>query len=192
MALLPVTLTNCYITISPPCQDRHTMCWRSCVSSFIEFLVNFPLSNFQHWYQSAAEGASSKMNYGTCMLAGVAVQALSRGHQSTSECLRFAQENISQIKKLKTWEIMDFYRTSKLISATLGVSRTIYVNVDSPYLGFPHFNVLGGYQWEKLPCIIFLLPFCWMWQYREPAKVGWKPPMKKYQIALRWNEFSLI
>ena len=31
-----------------------------------------------------------------------------------------------------------------------------------------------------------------MWQYREPAKVGWKPPMKKYQIALRWNEFSLI
>ena len=134
--LLPITLNDCYITISPPCQDRHTMCWRSCVSSFIEFLVNFPLSIFQHWYQSAAEGASSQMNYGTCMLAGVAVQALSRGHQSTSECLRFAQENISQIKKLKTWEIMDFYRTSKLISATLGVSRTIYVNVDSPYLGF--------------------------------------------------------
>ena len=39
--LLPITLNDCYITISPPCQDRHTMCWRSCVSSFIEFLVNF-------------------------------------------------------------------------------------------------------------------------------------------------------
>ena len=28
----------------------------------------------------------------------------------------------------------------------LGVSRTIYVNVDSPNLGFPYFNFLGGYQ----------------------------------------------
>ena len=93
------------------------------------------------------------------MLAGVAVQALSRGHQSTSECLRFAQENISQIKKLKTWEIMDFYRTSKLISATLGVSRTIYVNVDSPYLGFPHFNVLGGTSEKNYPVSYFCYLF---------------------------------
>ena len=28
----------------------------------------------------------------------------------------------------------------KLISARLGVSRTIYVHVDSPNLGFPYFN----------------------------------------------------
>ena len=27
----------------------------------------------------------------------------------------------------------------------LGVSRPIYVNVDSPNLGFPYFNFLGGY-----------------------------------------------
>ena len=40
----------------------------------------------------------------------------------------------------------------KLILARLGVSRPIYVNVDSPNLGFPHFNFLGGYQWEKTPC----------------------------------------
>ena len=29
----------------------------------------------------------------------------------------------------------------------LGVSRPIYVNVDSPNLGFPYF--IGGYQWSK-------------------------------------------
>ena len=28
----------------------------------------------------------------------------------------------------------------------LGVSRPIYVDVDSPNLGFPYFNFLGGYQ----------------------------------------------
>ena len=37
-------------------------------------------------------------------------------------------------------------RTNKLIWARLGVSRPIYVNVDSPNLGFPYFNFLGGYQ----------------------------------------------
>ena len=31
----------------------------------------------------------------------------------------------------------------------LGVSRTIYVNVDSPNLGFPYFNFLGEAQWKK-------------------------------------------
>ena len=42
--------------------------------------------------------------------------------------------------------------TKKLIEARLGVSRPIYVNVDSPNLGFPYFNFLGGYQWKKTPC----------------------------------------
>ena len=31
----------------------------------------------------------------------------------------------------------------------LGVSRKIYVNVDSPNLGFPYFNFLGEAQWKK-------------------------------------------
>ena len=31
----------------------------------------------------------------------------------------------------------------------LGVSRLIYVNVDSPNLGFTYFNLLGGYQLKK-------------------------------------------
>ena len=43
--------------------------------------------------------------------------------------------------------------TKKFIQARLGVSRTIYVNVDSPNLGFPYFYFLGGYQWKKSPCI---------------------------------------
>ena len=32
-----------------------------------------------------------------------------------------------------------------------GVSGPIYVNVDSPNLGFTDFNFLGGYQLKKLP-----------------------------------------
>ena len=31
----------------------------------------------------------------------------------------------------------------------LGVSRPIYVNVDSPNLDFPYINFLGGYQWKN-------------------------------------------
>ena len=33
----------------------------------------------------------------------------------------------------------------------LGVSRPIYVNVDSPNLGFPYFNFLGGVPVKKHP-----------------------------------------
>ena len=33
----------------------------------------------------------------------------------------------------------------------LGVSRPIYVNVDSPNLGFPYLTFLGGYQLKKHP-----------------------------------------
>ena len=40
--------------------------------------------------------------------------------------------------------------TNKLIWARLGVSRPIYVNVDSANLGFLYFNFLGGYQLNKL------------------------------------------
>ena len=36
--------------------------------------------------------------------------------------------------------------TKKLIQARLGVSRPRYVNVESPNLGFPYFNFVGGYQ----------------------------------------------
>ena len=40
---------------------------------------------------------------------------------------------------------------NKVNQARLGVSRPIYVNVDSPNLGFPYFNFLGGYQFKKHP-----------------------------------------
>ena len=50
--------------------------------------------------------------------------------------------------------------TKKLIWAKLGVSRPIYVNVDSPNLGFTYFNFLGGYQLKKHPvCMRALLLF---------------------------------
>ena len=42
-------------------------------------------------------------------------------------------------------------KNKKLIQARLGVSRPIYVNVDTPNLGFPYFNILGGYQLKKHP-----------------------------------------
>ena len=42
-------------------------------------------------------------------------------------------------------------RTKKLIYAWLGVSKPFYVNVDSPNLGFPYLNFLGGYQQKKHP-----------------------------------------
>ena len=42
--------------------------------------------------------------------------------------------------------------TKKLIYARLDVSRTIYVNVDSPNLGFSYFNFLGEAQSKKTPC----------------------------------------
>ena len=37
----------------------------------------------------------------------------------------------------------------------LGVSRPSYVNVDSPNLGFPYFNFLGGTS-EKTPCMLLV------------------------------------
>ena len=37
----------------------------------------------------------------------------------------------------------------------LGVSRPIYVNVDSPNQGFPYFNFLGEAQCKKTPCMCF-------------------------------------
>ena len=43
-----------------------------------------------------------------------------------------------------------------LIQARFGVSWTIYVNVDSPNLGFPYFNFLGEAQWKKLPCNLLM------------------------------------
>ena len=40
-------------------------------------------------------------------------------------------------------------KSSKYKIVNPGVSRPIYVNVDSPNLGFPYFNFLGGTSEEK-------------------------------------------
>ena len=52
--------------------------------------------------------------------------------------------------------------TEKLILARLGVSRPIYVNVDSPNLSFPYFNLLGGYQWKNT-LYIYVRRSIWHW-----------------------------
>ena len=39
----------------------------------------------------------------------------------------------------------------KVNLARLGVFRPLYVNVDTPNLGFPYFNFLGGYLLKKHP-----------------------------------------
>ena len=47
------------------------------------------------------------------------------------------------------WYPLKVPSSEKSILARLGVSRPNYVNVDSPNLGFPYFNYLGGYQREE-------------------------------------------
>ena len=42
------------------------------------------------------------------------------------------------------WYPLKVLSTKKLILARLGVSRPIYVKVDTPNLGFTYFNFLGG------------------------------------------------
>ena len=46
--------------------------------------------------------------------------------------------------------------TKKLILARLAVSRPIYVAVDSPNLGFPYFNFLGGVPVIKNTLYLYL------------------------------------
>ena len=48
----------------------------------------------------------------------------------------------------------------KLTLAMLGISRTIYVDVESPNLGFPYYNFLWERQSQKTPYIYCLHPFC--------------------------------
>ena len=53
-------------------------------------------------------------------------------------------------------KVMNFWKSSKynkVLGSRLCVSRTIYVNVDSPNLGFTYFNFSGEAQCKKTPCI---------------------------------------
>ena len=51
-------------------------------------------------------------------------------------------------------------KNKKLIQARLGVSGTIYGNVDSPNLGFIYFKFLGGpVKIKKTPCIVTITIF---------------------------------
>ena len=61
---------------------------------------------------------------------------------------------------------LKYRSTEKLIWARLGVSRTIYVNVDSPKLGFPYFNFSGEAQCKKHPVFSRVITFYSAFQYQ--------------------------
>ena len=76
--------------------------------------------------------------------------------------------------------------TNKLIQARLGVSRMIYVNVDSPNLGFQ-------YQWEKTLCITIFkkeLIVC-EWPYIK-TEWDWKADDTEESSKNTTNSYSLL
>ena len=50
------------------------------------------------------------------------------------------------------------------------IHRPIYVNVDSPNLGFPYFNFLGGYQLKKHPVYIPDIVYIYIKKIRKNKK----------------------
>ena len=72
------------------------------------------------------------------------------GRETMREWKQFSGDSgVATMWRSKRWNIYD----KNLVQARLGVSRTIYVNVDSRNLGFTYFNFLGGGQSKKTPCI---------------------------------------
>ena len=72
------------------------------------------------------------------------------------------------------FSLVQVQSTKKLIQAWLGVSRPIYVNVDSPNLGFTYFNFLGGVPVKKNTLYVGGL-FDWLIDYFGlPAPTGGK------------------
>ena len=57
---------------------------------------------------------------------------------------------------------LNFTSTEKLIWARLGVYRMIYVNVDSPNLGFTYFNFLGEVKCNNTSRTD-VAPWCYKW-----------------------------
>ena len=74
------------------------------------------------------------------------------GRETMREWKQFSGDSgVATMWRSKRWNIYD----KNLVQARLGVSRTIYVDVDSPNLGFSYLNFLGGRQSQKTPCIKF-------------------------------------
>ena len=72
------------------------------------------------------------------------------GRETMREWKQFSGDSgVATMWRSKRWNIYD----KNLVQARLGVSRTIYVDVDSPNLGFSYLNFLGGRQSQKTPCI---------------------------------------
>ena len=68
------------------------------------------------------------------------------------------------------------------------IFRPIYVNVDSPYLGFPYFNFLGGYQLKKTPCICICILVCHCWAGHPCLPIG----RAGTSLACDWPPFHIL
>ena len=64
------------------------------------------------------------------------------------EVKRVMAGDVSPVAMFFTGTLPISSKYKKVNQARLGVSRLIYVNVDSPNLGFIYFNFLGGYQFK--------------------------------------------
>ena len=83
-----------------------------------------------------------------CFLATLVALHFTPVSKWVSESAEFRTSVASRLASLFTLGLpLKVQSTKTLILARLGcVSRTIYVNVDSPNLGFPYFNFLGEAQ----------------------------------------------
>ena len=116
----------------------------------------------------------------------------------TSLCINLFRKNcISRFVQLSYADTGCFFplvpplkvpSTKKLIWARLGVSRPIYANVDSPNIGFPYFNFLGGYQWKKIPCIWIISCCC----SKNWAGVGLQGEQTKGMEFSNWTKVRKI
>ena len=76
-------------------------------------------------------------------------------------------------------------KSSKYILARLGVSRLIYVNVDSPNLGFPYFKLFRGVPVKKTPCIL-------AWIIRLSSTMNRKSVVKNMEMHLLYRSTLLF
>ena len=77
------------------------------------------------------------------------------------------------------------------------VSWPIYVNVDSPNLGFPYFNFLGGTSEKKHPVYLQTFKVVWCWMRVDPTPywhnlVQEDVPWTRSWSSSRWSIWSVL
>ena len=84
-------------------------------------------------------------------IARIGINPVKRSVEGVEPCCSIRPDNSNTGCFFSLVPPLKVQSTKNLILARLGVSRPIYVNVDSPNLGFPYFYFLGGYQLKKHP-----------------------------------------